>query len=305
MFSRSTRRELLRATSSLGALTLASRVGFSASEGPSAEFFEISLAQWSNHRTLRAGQTNLEWISAVREKYDIGAVEFVNQFFADKACDWDYLSQMKLRASDAGVRMLLIMIDGEGALAAEDKSEREAAIEKHRKWIVAAGYLGCHSIRVNAAGSGDEDEMAKRAADSLTQLARFGEQYKINVIVENHGGLSSSGAWLASVMRLADHPGVGTLPDFGNFRVSRDVMYDRYLGVKELMPYAKAVSAKSHDFDKLGNETNTDYNRMLRIVKDSGYTGFIGVEYEGSNHSEDDGIRLTRDLLIRTREELS
>ncbi len=270
-----------------------------------APLFEISLAQWSNHRALQAGLTNLEWISSAREKYSVSAIEFVNVFFKDRACDWPYLGEMKLRALDGGVRMLLIMIDAEGALAAEDAGARRAAIEAHRKWMVAASYLGCHSIRVNAAGSGDAAEMQKRAADSLVELAGFGEQYDVNVIVENHGGLSSDGSWLAGVMALADHPRVGTLPDFGNFRLRGDEWYDRYKGVAELMPYAKAVSAKSHEFDEAGFEVRTDYRKMLEIVVAAGYSGHIGIEYEGSKHSEDEGIRLTRELLLRVREELS
>ncbi|MFT5689540.1 MAG: L-ribulose-5-phosphate 3-epimerase [Planctomycetota bacterium] len=144
-----------------------------------------------------------------------------------------------------------------------------------------------------------------RAADSLNQLGRIGEQYGVNVIVENHGGLSSNGAWLASVMRKADHPRVGTLPDFGNFRLQGDEWYDRYRGVRELMPYAKAVSAKSHDFDEAGNETGTDYRKMLPIVLDAGYRGFMGIEYEGGGLSEADGIMATKRLLETVRTELA
>jgi sugar phosphate isomerase/epimerase len=267
--------------------------------------FELSLAQWSNHRALQGGLSNLDWISTARAKYEVSALEFVNSFFKDHACDWDYLGEMKLRALDGGVKLLLIMVDGEGSLAAADEAERRRAIENHRRWVVAASYLGCHSIRVNAAGSGDELEMQERAAASLVELASYGDQYDVNVIVENHGGRSSNGAWLAGVMAMANHPRVGTLPDFGNFRLQGDEWYDRYQGVTELMPYAKAVSAKSHEFNDAGEEVHTDYHRMLRIVKDAGYRGHIGIEYEGSQHDEDTGIRMTRDLLLRVRDELS
>jgi sugar phosphate isomerase/epimerase len=272
--------------------------------------FEISLAQWSSHRTLQAGLTNLDWISSVRSKFEVHAVEFVNAFFKRElfgsgSCNWGYLGEMKLRALDGGVAMLLIMIDGEGSLAAENEGQRQAAIGAHHKWIVAASYLGCHSIRVNAAGSGDLSEMQKRAAESLVNLADFGEPYGINIIVENHGGPSSNGAWLAGVMAAADHPRVGTLPDFGNFRIQGGEWYDRYKGVSELMPYAKAVSAKSHEFGADGNETGTDYRKMLAIVLEAGYHGHVGIEYEGSKHTEDQGIRLTRDLLLRLQKELA
>jgi len=319
-----TRRDLLLASAGLGALSLGAchsdepaERSIDAAQNPAPKgdpdgpWFRISLAQWSNHRTLgRDGASNLEWISSVRDKYDIEAVEFVNQFFFDRVGDWAYLAEMNQRAADAGVEMLLIMIDGQGSLAAEDAAAREDAILKHYKWIVAAAHLGCHSIRVNAAGSGDPAEMQKRAADSLVRLAEFGAPYGMNVIVENHGGWSSNGEWLAGVMRAADHPRVGTLPDFGNFRTGKDadgkdVWYDRYVGVKELMPYAKAVSAKSHAFGAEGEETNTDYSRMLKIVKDAGYRGHVGIEYEGGGHTEDEGILLTRDLLRRVRKDLA
>jgi sugar phosphate isomerase/epimerase len=196
------------------------------------------------------------------------------------------------------------MCDGEGQLGDEDRDARRAAVRNHYRWIAAASFLGCHSIRVNAAGGGPPEETAKRAADSLHQLAEYGDPYGISVIVENHGGSSSNGAWLAGVMRLADHSGVGTLPDFGNFHLGNDQWYDRYQGVSELMPFAKAVSAKSHEFDEAGDEVRTDYRRMLKIVLDSGYRGWVGVEYEGDKHSEEEGIQLTKALLERVREEL-
>ncbi|MBJ02587.1 MAG: xylose isomerase [Planctomycetes bacterium] len=268
--------------------------------------FSISLAQWSLHRTLRSGELdNLDFARVTARDYGLQAVEYVSQFFSDKATDFDYLGEMKQRAADAGVRSLLIMVDGEGSLAHEDSTQRARAIENHFPWIAAASFLGCHSIRVNAAGGGDRGEMAKRAADSLHHLASYGAPYGVNVIVENHGGPSSDGSWLAGVMRQADHPGVGTLPDFGNFSLGGGEWYDRYQGVAELMPFAKAVSAKSHDFDGEGNETHTDYRRMLKIVLDAGYRGYIGIEYEGGGLSEDDGIRHTKALLETVRGELA
>ena len=167
----------------------------------------------------------------------------------------------------------------------------------------AAIFLGCHSIRVNAQSSGSRDEQRKLAADGLRQLVEFAAPKEINVIVENHGGLSSDGSWLASVMRTVNHARCGTLPDFGNFRVDDDTWYDRYLGVTELMPFAKAVSAKSHDFDEQGNEKHTDYRRMMRIVLDAGYDGYVGIEYEGGRLSEKEGILATKKLLERVRAE--
>lgn len=269
--------------------------------------FEISLAQWSQHRALRAGDLdNLEFAARAKKDFDISAVEYVNSFFKDKAEDREYLGKMKQNAEDAGVQSLLIMVDGEGQLAHENDAERLKAVSNHKKWIEAAAFLGCHSIRVNAAGGGD-DPVAKqeRAAESLKMLAEMGKESGISVIVENHGGDSSNGEWLAGVMKHADHEGVGTLPDFGNFHMGGGEWYDRYKGVEELMPYAKAVSAKSHEFDEEGNETKTDYRRMMKIVLDAGYSGFVGIEYEGSVHTEHEGILATKRLLERVRDELA
>jgi sugar phosphate isomerase/epimerase len=263
--------------------------------------FKISLAQWSLHKALFGGKLkNLDFAQQATTEYGIDAVEYVNQFFKDKAKDQEYLSEMKSRAADQGVRNVLIMIDDEGNLGDPDASRRTKAIEKHYPWVEAAKFLGCHSIRVNAHSKGTPEEQAKLVTDGLRRLAEFGATAGIGVIVETHGGLSSNGEWLTSVIKAVNLPNCGTLPDFGNFS-----SYDRYRGVQEMMPYAKGVSAKSHDFDKQGNETHTDYRKMLKIVLDAGYHGYVGIEYEGSRTSEADGIRATKKLLETVRAEMS
>ncbi len=269
--------------------------------------FKISLAEWSLHRALYAGELdNLEFPGTARLDYGrLDAVEYVNSFFKDKARDRAYLSELRGRADDHGVKSLLIMCDGEGALGDSDDTARTTAVENHYKWVEAAKYLGCHSIRVNARSEGTAAAQRELAVDGLGRLTEFAAGHEINVIVENHGGLSSNGAWLASVIEAVGHPRCGTLPDFGNFRIEEDHWYDRYQGVEELMPFAKAVSAKSHDFDDQGNEVHTDYLRMMRIVLAAGYRGYVGIEYEGSAASEPDGIRATKALLERTREAIA
>ena len=268
--------------------------------GMEEPLFKISLAEWSLHRALQNGDLDhLDFITSTRRDYGIDAVEYVNQFFSERAKDKDYLAEMKSRATGEGVRSLLIMCDAEGRLGDPDDKARTTAVENHYKWIEAAKFLECHSIRVNAASEGSWDEQMKFAADGLRRLAEFGDEHEINVIVENHGGLSSNGQWLAGVIKRVDHPRSGTLPDFGNFRVSDTENYDNYKGVAELMPFAKAVSAKSYDFDEDGNESRVDYPRLIKIVLDSGYKGYIGIEYEGDQLSEPDGIRATKALLER------
>ena len=264
--------------------------------------FKISLAEWSLHRALQSKEIDhLDFYSVAKKEFDISAVEYVNTFFFNKARDATYLKEMKTRADDLSVRSLLIMCDNEGNLGDPDDSKRKTAVENHYKWAEAAKFLGCHSIRVNARSEGSYDEQIELAADGLRRLAEFGDSIGINTIVENHGGLSSNGKWLSAVMEKVDHPRMGTLPDFGNFRLDDEEWYDRYQGVRELMPYAKAVSAKSHEFDSDGNEINTDYYKMMKIVLDASYNGHVGIEYEGTVHSEMEGIRLTLELLKKVR----
>ncbi len=294
-----TRREFLRHTS-IAAAALAAADISPAFAAPEKGRFAISLAQWSLHRALfKGGMDNLDFPKAAREQFNVTGLEYVNQFFKDKARDTAYLKELKSRAEGHGLKNVLIMIDGEGMLGAPDEAERTKAVENHKPWIDAAKFLGCHAIRVNAGSRGEYAEQQKLAADGLRRVGEYGATQGISVIVENHGGLSSNGKWLAGVMQLVNMPGVGTLPDFGNFRVSRTEEYDRYTGVTELMPYAKGVSAKTHDFDAQGNETATDYKRMLDIVIASPYRGFIGIEYEGQALSEADGIKATKALLER------
>lgn len=277
-------------------------------EDPKAAVFKISLAQWSLHRAF-FGQKGVEKLDPLRfaviakKDYGIGAVEYVNQFYAAKKKDDAYLKDLKKVADDNGVVSVLIMCDGEGALGDPDEKKRQKAVENHYRWAEWAKFLGCHSIRVNAqtGGNSSREEKAKMAADGLRKLSEFTSKMGINTIVENHGGLSSDGAWLAGVMKLVGSKFCGTLPDFGNFG-----SYDRYKGVDELMPFAKGVSAKTHDFDARGEETHTDYHKMMSlVVKKHNYHGFVGIEYEGGKTSEPDGIRATKKLLEVVRGELA
>ena len=262
--------------------------------------FKISLAEWSLHRTIRSKKIDhLDFFDITKNKFGLSAVEYVNVFFFDKANDNGYLNEMKIRADDLGIKSLLIMCDSEGDLGDPDPKKRTKAIENHYKWVYAAKFLGCHSIRVNARSTGSYDEQIKLATDGLQRLTEFAQEFGINIIVENHGGLSSNGTWLSKVIRDVEHPMCGTLPDFGNFKIEGNTWYDRYKGVSELMPFAKGVSAKSNSFDHEGNDTQTDYYKMIKIVLASGYDGYIGIEYEGNELGEMEGILATKELLER------
>jgi sugar phosphate isomerase/epimerase len=295
-----TRRDFLMQAAALAAVPGLSRDG----RWPGlaqAPLFRISLAQWSLHRTLRSGDLDhLDFAAVARREFGLEAVEYVNTFFKDKALDSVYLAEMNRRADGEGVLQHLIMCDGEGRLGDPDAAARSQAVENHRKWIDAARTLGCVTIRVNAASDGSFDEQQKLAADGLSRLTALADPVGINVVVENHGGLSSDGRWLAGVMRMVDDPRCGTLPDFGNF-----YEYDAYQGVADLMPFAKAVSAKAHDFDEDGNETAKDYRRFMQIVVDAGYRSWVGIEYEGRRLPEREGIAHTLRLLERVRSEMT
>lgn len=275
--------------------------GLSAITKPGNDRFKLSLAEWSFHRAIQAGKmTNLEFPVITRE-LGIEAVEFVNTMFMDKARDMAYLKELNTICNHEGVKPLLIMCDSEGTIGHPDKNERIKTVENHKKWVDAAVFLGCHSIRINAGSEGSYEERQKLVIDGYRMLCDYGAKAKINVLIENHGGLSSNGQWLSEVMEMVKHERAGTLPDFGNFVLNKETgeQYDRYLGIKQLMPYAKGVSAKSVAFDKEGNETSTDYFRMMRIVKDSGYSGYIGIEYSGSEISEKEGVIATKKLIER------
>lgn len=277
-------------------------------------FFEISLAEWSLHRTLREGKLdNLDFAATAKNEFGIDIIEYVNQFFKDKAEDAAYLKDLLQRSKDNGVRNHLIMIDGEGGLGDLDDAARKQAVENHFKWVNAAKALECATIRVNAYGQGTAEEVSSAAVDGLGKLGEFAAKSGVNIIVENHGGYSSDGAWLSGVMKQVGLSNVGTLPDFGNFCIERKPddwtvcinEYDRYKGTQELMAYAKGVSAKSYDFDEKGDVIETDYAKILKIVKDSGFKGIIGIEYEGSRLSEIEGIKATKQALERVGAEVS
>jgi L-ribulose-5-phosphate 3-epimerase len=292
-----TRREFLAA----GAAALALGRPAPAPVPTGAAPFRISLAQWSFHRALRSGEMDhLDFARVARTEFGIEAIEVVNTFFKDKAGDAAYLAEMNRRARDAGVIHHLIMCDAEGRLGDPDPARRSRAVENHRKWVDAARTLGCLTIRVNAESAGPPEEQQRLCAEGLRRLTEYGADRDINVVVENHGGLTSRGDWLAGLIRRVDHPRCGTLPDFGNFSE-----YDRYRGVAELMPFAKAVSAKSYDFDDAGEETTIDYRRMLRLVLAAGFHSWVGIEYEGDRLPEREGVAKTQALLERIRAEFS
>ncbi|PRX57111.1 sugar phosphate isomerase/epimerase family protein [Flagellimonas meridianipacifica] len=286
-------------------------------EKKTSPVLKLSLAQWSIHRMINEEGMDPYLFAEKAKEWGFTGLEYVNQLyenepntkgFSEEAMGY-FVKRSKAESEKHGLENLIIMIDHEGDLSAADENERKEAVENHFKWVDAAAELGCHSVRVNLMGSKVAEEWTAASVDGLTQLSNYAKTKNINVIVENHGGFSSNAQMLVEVIEKVGLPNCGTLPDFGNFCVKREdgsyfsspciEEYDRYKGIEELMPYAKAVSAKSHDFDEQGNETHTDYSKMMNIVNEAGYSGYVGVEYEGDVLGEKEGILATKELLLK------
>ncbi len=278
-----------------------------------ADLFQISLAQWSLNKMLFAKKMDNLDFAIEAKKHKIDAVEYVNQFFMDKAKDMAYLREMKTRADGEGVTSVLIMCDSEGMLGAASAEERTKTVENHKKWVEAAKFLGCHAIRINAYTAtpySTEPEKAQEAlklcSSGLRQMCEFADDFDIDVIIENHGGYSSNGKWLANMIKETAHKRAGTLPDFGNFRINAEggviTSYDSYRGVDELMPFAKGVSMKPTVWDDQGKEHPLDYVRMMKVVQAHGFHGYVGIEHgtEGREWESIEDIRVKLDQIRRT-----
>lgn len=304
----STRRNFLtKSALSLAAASLAGRSAFAAHHkaghaNHADTWFDISLAQWSLNKDFWSGKRDkMRFAEITKRDFGVNAVEYVNQFYLE-GFNQSVTKELKKVSDGEGVKNVLIMCDKCGLLGDPDAAKQTASVEAHIPWLEAAKTLGCHAIRVNAHSDKSESygTQLDRTADGLRRLCELGDDYGLHVIVEPHGGLSSNGAWLVALMDLVGHPRVGMLPDFGNYGSKREGWtYDIYLGTAQSMPYAKGVSAKTHHFDADGEESTVDFRRLMQIVKDAGFTGYIDIEYEGNDIDPDTGIKLTRDLLVK------
>jgi sugar phosphate isomerase/epimerase len=304
----STRRNFLtKSALSLAAASLAGRSAFAAHHkaghaNHADAWFDISLAQWSLNKDFWSGKRDkMRFAEITKRDFGVNAVEYVNQFYLE-GFNQSVTKELKKVSDGEGVKNVLIMCDKCGLLGDPDAAKQTASVEAHIPWLEAAKTLGCHAIRVNAHSDKSESygTQLDRTADGLRRLCELGDDYGLHVIVEPHGGLSSNGAWLVALMDLVGHPRVGMLPDFGNYGSKREGWtYDIYLGTAQSMPYAKGVSAKTHHFDADGEESTVDFRRLMQIVKDAGFTGYIDIEYEGKDIDPDTGIKLTRDLLVK------
>ena len=271
----------------------------------------ISLAQWSLHKMIKIDKT-LNPIDFAQKSKELGfdAIEYVSTLYRpvlEKMTISKLTKELKSNSKEHDIINLLIMVDDEGYLSSSNSSQIIESVEKHKKWVEMAYELGCHSVRVNLDGEQNLDKWKKNSIKGLTLLSEFAQNSNINIIVENHGSHSSNGKALSEVIKNVNLDNCGTLPDFGNFCIKREnnnlysgpceIEYDKYQGMRDLMPYAKAVSAKSYDFDEFGNETTIDFKKMMYIIKEFNYRGFLGIEYEGNLLSELKGIELTKNLI--------
>ena len=281
-------------------------------------FFKLSLAQWSLHRYVEEKKNSPFHFASQAKEMGFEGLEYVSQLYKYEIEELGFdvvIDSLNKISKKESMQNILIMVDDEGDLADPDENKRNQAVENHKKWVDAASKLGCHSIRVNTFGTNDPEIWKTTVVDGLRKLSEYAATKNINVLCENHGWLSSNPVELMKAINEVNMENCGTLPDFGNWCVKRadvnekwgdcaEVYPDKYEGIKMMMPAAMAVSAKSYDFDEAGNETTIDYVKMLQIVKDAKYTGFIGVEYEGERLNERDGIKATRDLLLKSASNL-
>ena len=285
---------------------------------PVEPFFKISLAQWSLHNAMN--DNGVDPFDFAKDAKSLGfeAIEYVNQLYKKQVDSMGLdavLKRLKKESEKHGVKNLLIMVDDEPDLADADPEVRNASVEAHKKWVDAAAYLGCHSIRVNTFGTMDPDMWVENVKDGLTKLSKYAATKNINVLVENHGWWSSDPVKVMQAINEINMPNCGTLPDFGNWCYKRSENYfggecleefpDKYEGIRLMMPAAKAVSAKSYAFDENGYETTIDFVRMLQIIKDSGYKGYVGVELDIDTNNEKEGILATKELLINASKQLN
>ena len=282
-----------------GALALNPSVLFADDQEP---WLKFAVQQYSFNRQLKSGELDmLDYPKTVVEGTGIKALEYFNGHMEEKASDTAFFKEIRKRTDDLGAVNTMILCRSKSALDSPDAAERSASVESYKPWLEAMKILGGLCIRVDVRSPGDAEEQKQHAVAGLQKLTEVADkEFELDIVVENHGNHSSNGAWVADVMKKVGLENCGTLPDFQNF-----TDYDPYQGVKEMMPWAKIVCAKSKKFDESGNEVNVDYRRMLKIVKDSGFKGYIGIEFEGHDVDPVSGINATKKLIETVMAEMA
>ena len=257
--------------------------------------FQIGIQEYTFHRWIKSGKlTHLDYPGLVKRELGITHIEYWNRPFNGKHTDKAFVGELVKCTTGEGMKNVLILVDAKNQLDAKDAAQRDRAVDEHKGWIDCAAQLGCDAIRVNCRSGGDKQENLKNAGLGLGALCDYAKDTPVKVVIEPHGGHSQDPDWLLAAMKEIDRPNAGLLPDFNNFG-----KYDRYDGVTKSLPFAPAVCAKALKFDEQGNEVNTDYFRMLKIVYESDYSGVISIEFEGHGIDPVEGSRQTKTLIER------
>lgn len=288
----------------------------------------ISLSQWSFHRAILGssmedyatftkllhskpervlqGHLDSRDILNIANSLGIKKVDLVNVLFFGHAMDKPWLNEFIAKAKSFNTSFQVLMCDQAGNLGASSQLARKQSINAHIVWLETAVYLGCKQLRVNAIGDGSYLSQLRQCADSLSKLGAIAESMGIELLVENHGYASNNGAWLAMLIEETNHDNVKVFADFDNFfmggwDLSPERRYDRIQGLLDLAPFTAGVSAKSHDFGALGDETTIDFRKCIAIFEENGFDGLYSAEYEGDRISELEGaistVRLTSSIL--------
>ena len=250
----------------------------------------LSLAEWSLRREILDFQPrHLELARVAKDVFGLDAIEYRSTFFADKATDFGYLGEMKKRQEDLGVRAVLIEVENEGPLGAQEDWDRWTAIDAHFKWLAAAAFLGCESVSVPAEGLVRGAPYLDWMADSLQRLGGIAKPYGINVLVANRVGLACDGSWMAKLMDRTAVPWVGAHPHVGNVDLGGGKAYPRYQGVEEMMPFAKALSVR-------GGSSEIEFGKIAKLAAESNYARYVGIEWDGAGDPRE-GTKRTIELV--------
>eukprot|EP00913_Durusdinium_trenchii_P028447 g26675.t1 len=243
---------------------------------------------------------HLDFAGIARKRFGIDAIEYVSSYFGSRMPADSVVQKTNRQAAEHRVRQIMIAIDDCGALAEANNTKRKASVRLHRSWIDIAKTLGCHAVSVRIDGTGTEAAQLQKAAESLSELAEYGTKNKIHVLISNQNKIAANARWLVSLLKQVNSENCGAAPSFRGFGSA-----DPYAGMKLLMPFAKGIGATSHEFDRSGKEAKVDFAKMMNIVLDAGYRGYVGIEYVGKMLDEDAGIRATKDLLEGIRKSQS
>ncbi len=272
---------------------------------------EIGLSTWSLHRHMGpikrqvvtdTGEKHewteeypedvslLDFAGFARKEYGLTHLELIQMSFP--STEASYLKKLRsaVEAAEAVIENVPIDVGDICELAPERRAEH---VRNIKSWMDVAAAIGSRAVRVNTGPSREGSDALALAVESCKRLAEHADKLGLNVLIENHGGISSDPQLLKQLIESVSTERMGACPDFGGF--DEAIRYD---GLQKIMPLAKLVHAKSYAFDEHGEETAIDYARCMQIVKNSGFSGVLSIEYEGDGNASE-GIKKTKELILR------